>query len=235
MTAAGLATNIRRQFGKYVEDWRTFPGDARLAYRLEGLRGVWDSLAERTVRRILTTGHVVIFAQLLDSAPEIPPPPGVVIRPLDEADWPVLSSMVLQRNLARFRALVTAGRHGLIAWRDERPIGYGWVSGSVGPDVTACPLPLPADAAYLWDLYVIPEERSNGVGSALASARIRTAKERGFREGWRMISPSNAASLRTLARSAAHTRVVGELRYLKLLRRVHARYTPAAGAPKEVN
>ena len=218
---------------KYVEDWRTFPGDASLAYRLNGIRGLWEAVAQRTVDRIIGSGHVVIFAQTLDSAPEIPPPPGVTIRSLSSTDWPALSSIVAQRDLARFRGLVAAGHRGLVAWRGSEPIGYGWVAERIGPDVTACPLALPTHAAYLWDLYVVPAERNNGIGSALASARIRVAREAGFREGWRMITPSNTPSIRTLARSG--TRVVGEFRFIKILSRMHARFSPAAGAAGGIN
>jgi hypothetical protein len=72
--------SIRPRLEKYVHDCRTFPGDALLAYRLEGARGVWEALAARTVDRVLRTGHVVIFAQLLSSARRVAPPPGVTIR-----------------------------------------------------------------------------------------------------------------------------------------------------------
>lgn len=213
---------------KYIEDCRTFPGDAAVAFRLQGLGGVWDALRQRTIDRIVAAGHLVIFAQSLDSAPEIPAPPGVVLRPLSSDDWYALSSIVSQRDIRRFRALIAAGRHAVVAWRGSQPIGYGWVAERLGPDVTVCPLALPADAAYLWDLYVIPSERSSGVGSALASARIRIAKNCGLSEGWRMISPSNAPSLRTLTKSATHTRKVGELRFIKILSRVYSRFIPAA-------
>ena len=213
---------------KYIEDCRTFPGDASLAFRLQGLRGVWDALRQRTMDRIVASGHVMIFAQTLDSAPEVSAPSGVVLRPLTHDDWPALATIVTQRDLGRFRALIAAGRHAVVAWRGSQPIGYGWVAERLGPDVTACPLELPQEAAYLWDLYVIPSERSSGVGSALASARIRIARERGFSEGWRMISPANAPSLRTLAKSATHTRKIGELRFIKILSRVYSRFTAAA-------
>ena len=217
---------------KYVEDCRTFPGDARLAFRLEGVQGVWDALAARTIDRVVRSGHAVVFAQSLSSAPDIAPPVGVVIRLLTDADWPALSRIVTQRSLGLFRALIKNGHHGVVAWRGAEPIGYGWVAERMGPEVTACPLALPKDAAYLWDLYVIPSERSNGVGSALASARIRTARERGFREGWRMIAPSNAASLRTLAKSGTDTRVIGEMRFVKLLDRIYAQFTPPKWSPE---
>lgn len=221
--------SIRQLLAKYVEDCRTFPADASLAYRHDGWRGVWDALAPRTLYRVFRKGHMVIFAQSLDSCPEVAPPAGVRIAPLSESDWPWMSALVAQRDLARFRALAAAGRHGVVAWRGAKPIGYGWVAEQVGPDVTACPLPLPSYAAYLWDLYVVPGERGNGVGTALASARIRTAQKRGFREGWRMITPSNTASLRTLARSGSDTRVVGELRFIKIFTRVYSWFTPANG------
>jgi GNAT superfamily N-acetyltransferase len=219
--------SVGRLLSKYAEDCRTFPADVSLACRLGGMRGIWDALAPRTIDRLVGIGHMVIFAQPLEAASEITAPEGVTIRPIEEADWPALSGMVMQRTLARFRALAAAGRHGLVAWRGPKPIGYGWVAERTGPDVTACPLALPPYAAYLWDLYVVPEERSNGIGSALASARIRKARELGFREGWSMISPSNAPSLRTLAKSGNGTRIVGEFRYVKLLSRVHSRFTPA--------
>lgn len=222
--------SIRQRSAKYVQDFRTFPGDLMLAYRRDGWRGIWGTLAARTVYRVLRTGHVVIFAQSLDGSPDLPPPSGVRIAPLSESDWPAMSALVTQRDLARFRTLLAAGRHGVVAWRGAQPIGYGWVAGKVGPDVTACPLSLPSHAAYLWDLYVLPGERSNGVGSALARARVATARKYGFREGWRMIAPSNAASLRTLAKSARDTRVVGELRFIKILARVYSRFTPADGS-----
>jgi GNAT superfamily N-acetyltransferase len=212
---------------KYLIDLRTFPADAALAYRHDGWRGVWGTVAPRTVDRVFRSGRLLVFAQTLDSAPEVAAPVGVRITPLGAADWPALSTLVTQRVLAQFRALVLAGRHCVVAWRESEPIGYGWVAEKIGPDVTACHFALPAHAAYLWDLYVIPSERSNGVGSALASARIQRARELGFSEGWRMIAPSNGASLRTLAKTASGTRVIGELRYVKVLSRLYARFTPA--------
>ena len=219
--------NVLRAMAKYVEDWRTFPWDAALAYGHGGWRGVWATLAPRTVHRLFRTGHVLIFAQSLDTAADVAPPAGVRIAPLSESDWAALPTLVTQRDQARFRALVAAGRHCVVAWRGPQPIGYGWVAKKIGPDVAACHLALPDYAAYLWDLYVLPSERSNGVGSALASARIRTARELGFSEGWRMISPSNGASLRTLTKTGNSTRVIGELRYMKVLSRVRVRFTPA--------
>jgi GNAT superfamily N-acetyltransferase len=212
---------------KYVRDWQTFPGDAALLYRRGGFKDVWDGFARRTLHRLIRYGRLVVYAQPLDRAPVLPPPAGVTISAIDEAGCAALASLIPQRELDRFRALVSAGRHCMVAWRDGRPIGYAWVAERVGPDVTLVPLPLPEDGAYLWDLYVIPGERCNGIGSALASARCQVARARGFREGWRTIKPDNHASIKTLIRSAPGARVVGEMRYVKVITRMYARFIPS--------
>jgi ribosomal protein S18 acetylase RimI-like enzyme len=229
------ATPSRGWLAKYVRDLRTFPGDVALAYRHGGFQELWDTLAHRTLHRLFRSDRLIVFAQPLDVAPDIAPPEGVMISPVTSADGcDALVSLVPQRDLVRFRSLVAAGRHCLIAWRGNQPIGYAWVAEQVGPDVTLVPVPLPPHAAYLWDLYVIPAERCNGIGSALASARCQVARARGFREGWRMIAPSNHASVRTLARSGPGARIVGEIRYIKLITRMHARFIPAA-VPAELS
>ena len=215
--------SLQGRVQKYLHDWRTFPADASMAYRRDGVRGLWETVAPRSVYRIVRSGRMIVFSQSLDELPVVPLPAGVTIAPLGVNDWPALESLVPQRELDRFQLLVSGGRTCLVAWRGARPIGYAWVARSIGTDVTLCQFPLPPHAAYLWDLYVEPAERCNGIGSALASARLRTAREQGFREGWRMIAPSNRASLRTLEKSGRGTRVVGELRFLKILARMHIR------------
>ena len=217
----------RRRLAKYARDWRTFPRDAASAYRRGGFREVWDALASRTVHRLVRVGRLIVFAHPLDRAPEIQLPEGVTISRVNQAGCDALDTLVTQRELDRFRALLSAGRHCLVAWRGTRPIGYAWVAEGMGSDVTAVPLQLPPDAAYLWDLYVVPAERSNRVGSALAKARCQIARDRGFREGWRMIAPSNHASVRTLVRSGPGARVVGEIRFIKLLTRMYVRFIPS--------
>ena len=177
---------------------------------------------------MVRAGHVIVFAHTLDGVSEPPLPSGIRVALATEQDWSALAAVAGQREVSRFRTLLTRGRRCLIAWRDDKPVGYAWLADEIGPDVVLWPLPLelPAVAAYLWNLYVLPAERSNGIGSALANARLRLAREEGFREGWRMVSPSNEPSLRTVRKSASGTRVVGEIRFVQLLGRTYARFTP---------
>jgi GNAT superfamily N-acetyltransferase len=101
------------------------------------------------------------------------------------------------------------------------------------PDIETYELPLPADATYHWDLYVASEERGSGVGTALAYARLRYARERSYRIGWRLIDIDNIASQRGAQKTAtASTRVIGELRYRNLFGRSWYRYDPGAVSPE---
>jgi ribosomal protein S18 acetylase RimI-like enzyme len=221
----------RAQIEKYRRDWSSFPSDAALGYRAEGVRGVWSALAERSVYRVFRMGRLTVYAQPLGNIPVLPPPPGIRVAAIRDEEWPVFSSLVSQRNLSRFRARAQAGCHCLVAWRGSTPLGYAWVAEQITPLVSEVPPPLPPDAAYLWDLFVIPGERGNGIGSALAHARLHTAQALGFREGWRMISPSNTASIRTLDKSGSEALVIGELRYLKVVTRLRVRFIPAPDHP----
>lgn len=223
-----MSWRVRLQ--KYGRDLSSLPADAILAYRTEGVGGLWSALAERSVYRVFRMGRLTIYAQPLDNMPVLPPPPGIRIAEVREEEWPLLSSLVSRRHMPQFRARLQSGCHCLVAWRGSAPLGYAWVAEQITPVVSQVPPPLPSGAAYLWDLFVIPGERGNGVGSALAHARLRTAQALGFREGWRMISPSNAPSIRTLAKSGSETRVVGKLRFLKLLTWIYVRFTPASAA-----
>lgn len=217
---------IPRPLAKYVTDLVTLPGDAALAYRNEGLRGVWGAITPRTIYRVIRVSRLTVFAQPLDEIPEVKVPAGVTVARLRLEQVPSLGQIAGGRDRERFRRLLEIGCVGLVAWRGTRPVGYAWVATEMRPEVSHCPLELPSDAAYLWDLYVVSAERRSGVGSALASQRLRTARALGCKTGWRMITPHNTASLRTLHRSGASTRIVGEMRYLKLGSRLFSRFTP---------
>lgn len=215
---------------KYWRDARSLGPDAALAWRSNGVRGVWDEVAERTTRRLWRQGRLLVVAQPLAAGAERLPPAGVTIAPLADSDWRPLAELVTARRLARVREAAARGRILMVAWRgpalSRRPVGYAWLSMSMEPGIETYRLPLPADAVYLWGLWVHPEERRAGIGAALGAARARFALERGYAQGWRLVAPANVASMRTLERAAeGRSRVVGSLCYLKLGRRLRQRYT----------
>jgi GNAT superfamily N-acetyltransferase len=209
---------VSGSLSRWIDDLKTLPHDAALAYRRGGRRDLWVAVANRSLYRVCRHGHLLIIAQALDSFREVPPPPGVEITEATSSDWPALATIATWRELQGFARRLAEGMVGLVAWRGDRPLGYTWLTERVLPFVTPCPIVVPSHAAYLFDLYVVPQERSGGIGSALVSARLALARARGFTEGWRMVAPTNGASLRTMEKTAGSgTRIVAELRYVKIL------------------
>ncbi len=230
--------SLHSRLAKYVRDLATMPEDAALAYRRGGLLELWQAVAERSIHHLIRWGRVLVIVQRLDEFRDVAPPSGITIRRATEADLPALVETMSRREVERFGDHVARGRLCFVAWEGERPVGYAWNADRFSSDMTAtaCPLALPPTATYLWNLYVVPSRRGRGVGAALASARLRLARERGLREGWTMIAPTNHASLRTIAKIAGpNTRVVGELRYLKLLSRVYGRFRPTATSLRAID
>jgi GNAT superfamily N-acetyltransferase len=221
----------RGRLAKYARDARTFPADAMSAWGRERVAGVWSEVAHRSVYRLARWSRSFVIEQDVAQRRERPVPPGIIVEPFDGERWERLAPIATGRELALMAATAARGRTCFVAWRGEHPVGYTWCSDRMEPDIEVYPLPLPADAAYLWDLYVTPSERSGGIGTALASARLDWAYARGFRRAWRVIRRGNAPSLRTVDKtSGGSARVLGELRYLKLLNRAFASYRPYATA-----
>jgi GNAT superfamily N-acetyltransferase len=205
----------------------------RRSYRSGGLPDLWQTVAERSIHRLIRWGRFLVIVQRLDEFREVPPPPGITIRPATKADLPAMARSMARCDVERFAEYMARGRICFVAWEGERPVGYAWNADRVSSDMTAtaCPLALPPTASYLWNLYVLPHRRGHGIGPALASARLRLARDRGLREGWTMIAPTNYASLRAVAKTAGpNTRVIGELRYIKLLTRAYGRFRPGNSA-----
>ncbi len=207
---------IRSRVGTTLRDIQSFPADAALAWKLEGTRGVWRAIADRTISRVIMHGHLVLFAQELDGIADVPLPAGVTVEPFT-GDWSALASIAPLRKRDDFVRRAADGNRILVAWQGSRPVGYTWLAERATGYMTKLGFSLPPDAAYLFDLYVPPAFRSSGIGSALVWARLHLARELGFREGWRMVAPRNAPSLRTLAKTAGTgARRLGEVRFVTL-------------------
>jgi hypothetical protein len=134
---------IARALAKYMVDLVTFPGDAVVGYRNDGLRGVWETVAPRTVHRIVRRSRLTVFSQPLDTIPDLKVPAGVTVAPLRPEQVPALAPVVGERDRERFRQLLDVGCIGLVAWRGERPVGYAWVAREMRPEALSSFLPMP--------------------------------------------------------------------------------------------
>lgn len=169
------------------------------------------------VQRLLSRGVVLVVAQDLSDYVAFPPPAGVVIEPFAGCDWGALAPITTAAERRAFRRRAAAERCCLVAWDGARPIGYTWTSPAMEAAIEGFELPLPPGACYGWNLFVAPEARSRGIGSALVGARLRWAETHGYRESWRVVAPHNLASVRTIERAAGGgCRVIGLLRYVRV-------------------
>ena len=212
--------------GSYFKDLFALPADVALAWRHRGLAGVRNEIAHRTIWTVVRWHRLSVWEQDLSYVSEAPLPEGVTIQ-LFCGDWSELADIAPRRKLHAFQRAAARGRHCLVARRDGRPIGYTWNSLTIDREIERFDIQLPPDAAYGWNLYVIPSERNSGTGTALVRARLNLAKSHGRKRAWRVISPSNAPSRRTVEKaSLGHHKRIAELLHVQLGPLRFDRYVP---------
>jgi ribosomal protein S18 acetylase RimI-like enzyme len=212
------------RIGRVLQDFRR---DAAITWGYGGPRQLWDAFLWRVVYRVYRREGAVLFEQDLTAAIEQSTPAAVQIRPLADRDWGPIAGALTSRAFERFHRNALGGSVCLVAWRGEQPVGHTWLS-EPGTAPASLPIPLPSDATYGWDLWVDPRERSRGTGSALVRARLRYARERGYRRTWRIVTDHNRPALRTLEKSSGGgLRVLGRVTYATFLGRNRARYQPS--------
>jgi ribosomal protein S18 acetylase RimI-like enzyme len=217
-------------FGRAIRDfWR----DTAITWRYGGASAIWEALLERTLHWLYRRQRFVIFEEDLATGMERRSPPGTEIRVLGDRDWEPLSRALTTRNFKRFRRRAeNLDWICLVAWRGERPVGWVWIAERIDP-YRSFPAPLPSDVVYAWGLWVDPRERGRGVGSALVSARMSYARERGFRRVWRLIAAGNLPALRIFEKiSGPNARVLGEAAWVTLLGRRRGGFEPASGSAR---
>ena len=201
---------------KYVNDMRTFPGDALRAWRAGGWMAVQEEMRKRTLDRL--GGYVrrfVIETDILQIG-DVALPPEVEIRPFTGPDWSLLGDMGRHRLVGQFGRASADGRICLVAWKQRHAIGYAWFSPTIESRHESYDLPLPFGTIYISRVEVARSERRRGVASALLSTGLALCREQGFRRSWMIIHPSNIASLGTIA-GVAPSRVLGTVARLKVL------------------
>lgn len=189
-------------------------------------------VARARVSPLFSRVRLMVIEQDTSAITDVGTPEGVRIAPIEgTAEEDAALDRLLTSGIRRdFSRRLAAGRECLVAWRGERAIGYGWLSERVDAAVENLPLLVPSGTAYLWDLFVVRDERGGGVGSALTRSRLMRAHEAGSALAWWAISPRNRPSLRTAEKTGA-VRILGEIVVERTLGSRRFREIRAAGRP----
>lgn len=200
---------------KYLRDVATFPTDARLAWRTDGARGLWDELAERTFFRIVRSASYNLYERDLATIKNVPPPFGVEIRMLAASEHAMLGAIMTRRRRTQLeRNLAT--RTVFVAQRGGTVVGYSWWAPYFDTALDFSPLTLPSDATFHGYVHVERAERHRGTAGALFSAGERLLFDRGARSCWFLVKSSNIAHTRTArGRWGGRSRHIAQLSYLK--------------------
>lgn len=190
-----------------------FLHDVRVGARRDGVRALFSRVFRARVAAACQRTRLIVIEQETGALPDVRVPDGLRIALLEgtPAELRALDEIVTSGIRRDFERRLAAGRECLVAWCGDRALGYTWMSRTVDPAVEGLPLALPEGAAYLWDLFVMRDERGTGVGSALTRARLAWARDRGLPLGWRAIRPRNRASVRTVEKTG-EARLLGEIR-----------------------
>lgn len=201
---------------KYLRDARTFPADALQAWRTDGVHGLWEEIAERTLFRVARAARYDLYERDLSTVRITAPPAGVEIRMLGAAEHSLLDRLMTRRRRAQLdrggpqRTVFAALRHG-------RVVGYSWWTHDFDGLISFAPLILPTDAVFHGYVHVERAERHHGTASALFSAGERYLHEQGAQLCWFLIKSTNVAGARTArGRWGGRSRHVARLSYRRL-------------------
>jgi GNAT superfamily N-acetyltransferase len=150
----------------------------------------------------LTEEHLLSYP-LADPAPPLPPPEGVRVARFEDEDWSLLRPLRGPSQRRLFARRRDAGRIPVVAWRGDVPVGVTWITDRVEPSLEGVRFALPEGWAYEYGLYVHPNERGRGVGSAISNAAAHLARSLGFRHYCGIVYGRNAAAIRSARRASA--------------------------------
>ncbi|MBA2565140.1 MAG: GNAT family N-acetyltransferase [Gemmatimonadetes bacterium] len=194
--------------------------------------GGWSGLLRRELRllrrRIFLRQPVLFLVDSLEGPPPSPGcPAGIRIAPYGGEDLGRFRALAGPRQRRMFRARLAAGRTLIVAWRGDDPVGMTWMTAATDWRLDGVRFDLPADWAYVYDLFVDPAARNLGVATALTAARVNLARQQGFRRCCRIVVPHNAPALRALVKAGMSLEPVATLELVRALGRSWVRWTSA--------
>jgi len=186
-------------------------------FRKKGLRAGFAELG-RTISRIFyqRAEFIVIARALLEQIPPAASKQGLVIRrATTREEIASLSPIADMIDMARFHKMFDHGSFAFIAFQNDQPVGYCWVSEEVDRNVTRVQPPLHPGDACVHDLFVSPAHRGRRIGRALVSHRLRFLREHGYKRALAVVRRDNVPALK-VDKKTGYTNI-GEMSHTRIL------------------
>jgi GNAT superfamily N-acetyltransferase len=157
--------------------------DTFVMFNKKGVRAGLANLGKVLWRIFYTRLELVVLAKPLSvSEPPLEPLPGVVIRQVREKEeLAVMDDWVGPREAVRFRRVFDDGSVAFIAWQDGQLAGWGWIAYEIDPEVNRVHMPLSPGDATLYDLFVLPAYRGQGIAQRLVACRLQLLRAQGYK------------------------------------------------------
>ena len=140
--------------------------------------------------------YIVIQYELSQQSVQLDSNSDLDIRQVTESkELASLRQMADENDMVRFQNLFNRGSIAFIAFRDDQPAGYCWVSEKLDKAVHRVQAPLQAGDAYVHDLFVSPAYRRHGIGKALISYRLHFLKANEYKRAVAIVLKNNAPAL----------------------------------------
>lgn len=195
---APLGTPGRTQWLRLSPGWRA----------LDSISAPEAGLVARAVQRVANVTTMHLYRGELFVAPA-PTRGGPVLQRFGAADFDRLLTIEQETLLGRLELDAASlkqkwqrGDTAVLATIDGRPAGIGWFT-QTAVDVPAIERAIRPGAgeAYIFDLFVSPEERGRGVAPAMLAFMAGRLRELDIYRAWALIERSNTASTRAFERA----------------------------------
>lgn len=174
------------RFRELIADWRHL-------IKRDG----WKSLRSPILKDIVTLlcrriKYVVLTLDLSKDLPKLEAAQPVEVRFFRSSDLAFVREEFLPSEAHLCRRRLQAGHIGFVAVHQGRPVAYSWLCGDMS--LERVNMDLPPSHILATDSFTSPDFRKQGFQSAIASAKIRYARDAGYAKVIVYIDEGNAPS-----------------------------------------
>lgn len=199
---------LKMLFYQLVDTFQTF--------RAKGWRAGLTRLV-KTIRRVFySRDEFIVLAKALFPADPPPDPlPGLIVRRLiTQTEVASLEPLAGATDMVRFQRMFKLGAVVFGAFLEGQVIGWGWLTDKIDPQTNRVQAPLRPGDACLYDLFVAPAFRKQGIAQRLVASRLQFLSAHGYQRSVITCSKDNPAALKVAQRAG----------YLKIGESCHTRF-----------